>query len=145
MHVDYCTFCIYLSLFFSPVADVSITQMLGIFTNEKLLTNIEHQCISAMCPVSQKQKKYAFVVLFLWPHCVFSFAESQDSGYLYFCFRWLLIRFKRELSFQDVLRLWEVSSVFDLELCTAITRYTVCTVWQFLILIMWRPFKKAHV
>lgn len=35
-------------------------------------------------------------------------AESQDSGYLYFCFRWLLIRFKRELSFQDVLRLWEV-------------------------------------
>lgn len=37
-----------------------------------------------------------------------SSAESQDSGYLYFCFRWLLIRFKRELSFQDVLRLWEV-------------------------------------
>ena len=36
-------------------------------------------------------------------------SESQDSGYLYFCFRWLLIRFKRELSFQDVLRLWEVS------------------------------------
>lgn len=36
--------------------------------------------------------------------------ESQDSGYLYFCFRWLLIRFKRELSFMDVLRLWEVSS-----------------------------------
>uniref|UniRef100_A0A8C7KLD8 TBC1 domain family member 15 n=1 Tax=Oncorhynchus kisutch TaxID=8019 RepID=A0A8C7KLD8_ONCKI len=34
--------------------------------------------------------------------------ESQDSGYLYFCFRWLLIRFKRELSYPDVLRLWEV-------------------------------------
>lgn len=39
-------------------------------------------------------------------------AESQDSGYLYFCFRWLLIRFKREFSFQDVLRLWEVSLLF---------------------------------
>uniref|UniRef100_A0A8D3D8E1 TBC1 domain family member 15 n=1 Tax=Scophthalmus maximus TaxID=52904 RepID=A0A8D3D8E1_SCOMX len=37
-----------------------------------------------------------------------NYLESQDSGYLYFCFRWLLIRFKRELSFQDVLRLWEV-------------------------------------
>uniref|UniRef100_A0AAY5KCM9 Rab-GAP TBC domain-containing protein n=1 Tax=Esox lucius TaxID=8010 RepID=A0AAY5KCM9_ESOLU len=35
-------------------------------------------------------------------------AESQDSGYLYFCFRWLLIRFKRELRYPDVLRLWEV-------------------------------------
>lgn len=29
---------------------------------------------------------------------------------MYFCFRWLLIRFKRELSFMDVLRLWEVRS-----------------------------------
>lgn len=28
---------------------------------------------------------------------------------MYFCFRWLLIRFKRELGFMDVLRLWEVS------------------------------------
>ncbi|XP_077194944.1 TBC1 domain family member 15 [Paroedura picta] len=37
-----------------------------------------------------------------------SYLESQDSGYLYFCFRWLLIRFKREFSFQDTLRLWEV-------------------------------------
>ncbi|XP_062318660.1 TBC1 domain family member 15 [Osmerus eperlanus] len=37
-----------------------------------------------------------------------TYLEAQDSGYLYFCFRWLLIRFKRELSFQDVLRLWEV-------------------------------------
>ncbi|XP_031414224.1 TBC1 domain family member 15 isoform X2 [Clupea harengus] len=36
------------------------------------------------------------------------YLELQDSGYLYFCFRWLLIRFKRELSFHDVLRLWEV-------------------------------------
>ncbi|ROL43328.1 TBC1 domain family member 15 [Anabarilius grahami] len=37
-----------------------------------------------------------------------NYLEAQDSGYLYFCFRWLLIRFKRELNFQDVLRLWEV-------------------------------------
>uniref|UniRef100_A0A3B3WTH9 TBC1 domain family member 15 n=1 Tax=Poecilia mexicana TaxID=48701 RepID=A0A3B3WTH9_9TELE len=37
-----------------------------------------------------------------------NYLESQESGYLYFCFRWLLIRFKRELIFSDVLRLWEV-------------------------------------
>lgn len=34
--------------------------------------------------------------------------DSQDSGSLCFCFRWLLIWFKREFPFQDVLRLWEV-------------------------------------
>lgn len=37
-----------------------------------------------------------------------NYLGAQDSGHLYFCFRWLLIRFKRELSFPDVLRLWEV-------------------------------------
>uniref|UniRef100_A0A2K6EII8 Rab-GAP TBC domain-containing protein n=1 Tax=Propithecus coquereli TaxID=379532 RepID=A0A2K6EII8_PROCO len=37
-----------------------------------------------------------------------SYLESQDSGYLYFCFRWLLIRFKREFHFLDNLQLREV-------------------------------------
>ncbi|NP_001372780.1 TBC1 domain family member 15 isoform 7 [Homo sapiens] len=55
-----------------------------------------------------------------------SYLESQDSGYLYFCFRWLLIRFKREFSFLDILRLWEVMwtelpcTNFHLLLCCAI-------------------------
>ncbi|CAB1457466.1 unnamed protein product [Pleuronectes platessa] len=35
-------------------------------------------------------------------------ADSQDSGSLCFCFRWLLIWFKREFSFEDILTLWEV-------------------------------------
>uniref|UniRef100_A0A8D0PSE1 Rab-GAP TBC domain-containing protein n=1 Tax=Sus scrofa TaxID=9823 RepID=A0A8D0PSE1_PIG len=34
--------------------------------------------------------------------------DAQDSGSLCFCFRWLLIWFKREFPFPDVLRLWEV-------------------------------------
>uniref|UniRef100_A0A674NEI4 TBC1 domain family member 15 n=1 Tax=Takifugu rubripes TaxID=31033 RepID=A0A674NEI4_TAKRU len=36
------------------------------------------------------------------------FLDSQDSGSLCFCFRWLLIWFKREFSFEDILLLWEV-------------------------------------
>ena len=35
---------------------------------------------------------------------IFSF---QESGNLYFCFRWLLIWFKREFSFPDTCSLWE--------------------------------------
>ncbi|XP_042323781.1 TBC1 domain family member 15 [Sceloporus undulatus] len=55
-----------------------------------------------------------------------SYLESQDSGYLYFCFRWLLIRFKREFNFQGILRLWEVMWTdlpcqnFHLLICCAI-------------------------
>uniref|UniRef100_A0A0L8GZX2 TBC1 domain family member 15 n=1 Tax=Octopus bimaculoides TaxID=37653 RepID=A0A0L8GZX2_OCTBM len=37
-----------------------------------------------------------------------SYLESHDSGNFYFCFRWLLIVFKREFSFPDIQRLWEV-------------------------------------
>lgn len=36
------------------------------------------------------------------------FLDSRESGNLSFCFRWLLIWFKREFSFQDILFLWEV-------------------------------------
>jgi hypothetical protein len=35
-------------------------------------------------------------------------SESHESGNFYFCFRWILIHFKREFSFADAQRLWEV-------------------------------------
>ncbi|XP_063886711.1 TBC1 domain family member 15-like isoform X3 [Scylla paramamosain] len=37
-----------------------------------------------------------------------SYLEVRDSANFYFCFRWLLVRFKRELSYANTLRLWEV-------------------------------------
>ncbi|XP_076811417.1 TBC1 domain family member 15-like [Clavelina lepadiformis] len=33
---------------------------------------------------------------------------EKDSKNLYFCFRWLLLRFKREFSFENIQTLWEV-------------------------------------
>ncbi|CAG0901162.1 unnamed protein product, partial [Darwinula stevensoni] len=36
------------------------------------------------------------------------YLEKMGSGNMYFCFRWLLIWFKREFEFPDVQRLWEV-------------------------------------
>ncbi|XP_067408259.1 TBC1 domain family member 17 isoform X2 [Emydura macquarii macquarii] len=36
------------------------------------------------------------------------FLDSKESGSLCFCFRWLLIWFKREFAFTEVLQLWEV-------------------------------------
>lgn len=55
-----------------------------------------------------------------------SYLESHDSGNFYFCFRWILILFKREFSFPDVQRLWEVlwtdrpCQNFHLIICLAI-------------------------
>lgn len=39
------------------------------------------------------------------------FSESHDSGNFYFCFRWILILFKREFHFHEIQRLWEVSLI----------------------------------
>lgn len=39
---------------------------------------------------------------------LYSHLEKVDGLNLFFCFRWILIAFKREFSFDDVLKLWEV-------------------------------------
>ncbi|XP_014664180.1 PREDICTED: TBC1 domain family member 15-like [Priapulus caudatus] len=57
---------------------------------------------------------------------LFTYLESNDSGNLYFCFRWVLIIFKREFIFADIMRLWEVlwtdlpCENFHLLICLAI-------------------------
>lgn len=37
-----------------------------------------------------------------------NYLDRHDSGNMFFCFRWLLVWFKRELSQEDVMRLWEI-------------------------------------
>ncbi|XP_046581364.1 TBC1 domain family member 15-like isoform X1 [Haliotis rubra] len=37
-----------------------------------------------------------------------NYLEGHDSGNFYFCFRWILIVFKREFHFHEIQRLWEV-------------------------------------
>jgi hypothetical protein len=55
-----------------------------------------------------------------------AYLEKHDSGNMFFCFRWLLVLFKREFSLQDIARLWEVLWTdlpcpnFHLLLCVAI-------------------------
>ncbi|XP_070579778.1 TBC1 domain family member 15-like [Ptychodera flava] len=57
---------------------------------------------------------------------LYNYLESKDSSNLYFCFRWLLIKFKREFTFADIMRLWEVMWTglpcpnFHLLICLAI-------------------------
>uniref|UniRef100_A0A7E4UXG6 TBC1 domain family member 15 n=1 Tax=Panagrellus redivivus TaxID=6233 RepID=A0A7E4UXG6_PANRE len=37
-----------------------------------------------------------------------NYLESHDSIHMYFCFRWILVAFKREFGFDDIMHLWEV-------------------------------------
>jgi hypothetical protein len=55
-----------------------------------------------------------------------NFLDDHESGNLFFMFRWILIRFKREFSVEEVYMLWEVlwsqhlSPKFHLFVCVAI-------------------------
>ncbi|KAI4464041.1 tbc1 domain family member gtpase-activating protein [Holotrichia oblita] len=55
-----------------------------------------------------------------------TYLDNHDSGNMFFCFRWLLVWFKRELSQEDVMKLWEVlwtglpCQNFHLLICLAI-------------------------
>lgn len=52
--------------------------------------------------------------------------KKMDSSNMYFCFRWLLVLFKREFVYSDIMRLWEVlwtdipCANFHLLICVAI-------------------------
>ncbi|XP_046400204.1 TBC1 domain family member 17 isoform X2 [Ischnura elegans] len=54
------------------------------------------------------------------------YLEKKEADNLFFCFRWLLILFKREFSYQDIMTLWEVlwtdlpGPNFHLFICLAI-------------------------
>ncbi|KAJ1526930.1 hypothetical protein ONE63_008478 [Megalurothrips usitatus] len=37
-----------------------------------------------------------------------NYLDQHESGNMFFCFRWLLVLFKREFSQEDIMRLWEV-------------------------------------
>eukprot|EP00271_Cylindrocystis_brebissonii_P004040 TRINITY_DN15400_c0_g1_i1.p1 TRINITY_DN15400_c0_g1~~TRINITY_DN15400_c0_g1_i1.p1 ORF type:complete len:900 (-),score=212.27 TRINITY_DN15400_c0_g1_i1:760-3459(-) len=57
-----------------------------------------------------------------------AYLRSQDCLNYYFCFRWLLIQFKREFPYETVLRLWEIlwtrhlSDHFHLYICVALLK-----------------------
>uniref|UniRef100_A0A4W3GGI5 TBC1 domain family member 15 n=1 Tax=Callorhinchus milii TaxID=7868 RepID=A0A4W3GGI5_CALMI len=88
---------------------------------EQMHCNFEEQMQGMKTELVQLSTLLKLLDLGFW-----NYLESQESGYLYFCFRWLLIRFKRELTFQDTLRLWEVlwtglpCQNFHLLICCAI-------------------------
>lgn len=54
------------------------------------------------------------------------YLNKHDSGNMFFCFRWLLVLFKREFNAVDIMKLWEIlwtdlpCKNFHLLLCAAI-------------------------
>jgi len=66
----------------------------------------------------------------------FNYLDCKESGNLFFCFRWLLINFKREFNYSDTMQLWEVlwtkkpCKNFHLLLCVALLEFEKNTIME---------------
>lgn len=67
----------------------TLQQLIGVMDPE-LYTHLGMSCLTSAQEVGSRS------------------AERTDSLNLFFCFRWILINFKREFKFEDVIKLWEV-------------------------------------
>lgn len=48
-------------------------------------------------------------MLFLFPFFLNLFVGEKECSNMYFAFRWLIVDFKREFNFVDLMILWEVT------------------------------------
>jgi len=75
--------------------------------------------------MKQQLSNLAQLVKYLYPHFA-TYLEQQHSDNLYFCFRWVIISFKRDFSNNDLMTLWEacwtqnLTPHFKLFICLAI-------------------------
>ncbi|XP_063359531.1 TBC1 domain family member 15 isoform X4 [Cydia amplana] len=88
---------------------------------ERIVSNFD----MAQAGKKQQLRQLQQLLTFCSPELAQHLAQ-KDSGNMYFCFRWLLVWFKREFSFRDIMRLWEVlwtglpCANFHLLICVAI-------------------------
>lgn len=82
--------------------------------------------------MKQQLHQLARLISFGCPRLYYYLKETSSDN-MYFCFRWLLVWFKREFSHADVLRLWEVMWTglpcinFQLLVCVAILELQMAT------------------
>jgi len=75
--------------------------------------------------MKQQLSNLSQLVKYLYPHFA-TYLEQQHSDNLYFCFRWVIISFKRDFSNNDLMTLWEacwtqnLTPHFKLFICLAI-------------------------
>ncbi|CAI5440754.1 unnamed protein product [Caenorhabditis angaria] len=90
------------------------------------LMNITHRNFEKdQAYIKQQMNQLRDLVMIVNPRLA-NYLESHQSDDMYFCFRWVLVWFKREFSFLDTCKLWEVlwtgqpCASFLLLICVAI-------------------------
>lgn len=109
----------------SPLYYVIRDEPLTFWAFARFMEFMERNFVSDLSGMKDQMLTLMELVQFMMP-ALYEHLEKCDSGNLFFFFRMLLVWFKRELSFDDTMRLWEVlwtnyySSQFVLFFCLAI-------------------------
>ncbi|QPG72943.1 hypothetical protein FOA43_000247 [Brettanomyces nanus] len=109
----------------SPLYYVIRDEPLSFWAFARFMEIMERNFVTDLSGMKDQMLALTELVQFMMPS-LYQHLDECDSGNLFFFFRMLLVWFKRELTFEDTLRLWEVlwtdfySSQFVLFVCLAI-------------------------
>ncbi|XP_048473661.1 TBC1 domain family member 17 isoform X1 [Rhincodon typus] len=110
------TYCMYnfdlgyvqgMSDLLSPILYVTLNEVDSFWCFTDFMEQVHRNFEESQESMKEQLEKLALLLRIL-DSALCDFLDSRESGNLCFCFRWLLIWFKREFSFPDILRLWEV-------------------------------------
>ncbi|KAH1180947.1 hypothetical protein KIL84_001881 [Mauremys mutica] len=116
LHDVLMTYCVYnfdlgyvqgMSDLLSPILYVTQNEVDAFWCFAGFMELVHHNFEESQESMKRQLAQLALLLRVLDPPLC-DFLDSKESGSLCFCFRWLLIWFKREFAFEDVLQLWEV-------------------------------------
>jgi TBC1 domain family member 15 len=90
----------------SPILSIVLDEAQSFWCFANLMEKMHVNFLVNSRGMDEQLKDLNALVKFLNPQ-FYQYLEEKESTNFYFCFRWILILFKREFSFDDIKRLWE--------------------------------------
>lgn len=110
------TYCMYnfdlgyvqgMSDLLSPLLEVLENEVDAFWCFVGYMNQVHHNFEKNQAGMKRQLGDLRILLQFLEPELL-DHLDEKESANLYFCFRWLLIHFKREFSYEDIQPLWEV-------------------------------------
>ncbi|KAJ3196461.1 GTPase activating protein [Irineochytrium annulatum] len=92
----------------APVLAVMQDEVEGFWTFAEYMEVMKYNFYRDQSGMRKQLHRLELLIKFVDPP-LYAHLEHVDSINLFCCFRWLLVSFKREFEFSDILRLWEVT------------------------------------
>ncbi|KAI7905898.1 rab-GTPase-TBC domain-containing protein [Cokeromyces recurvatus] len=91
----------------APLFVVMGNEAMAFWTFSALMDRVQSNFFIDQSGMHRQLKTLNALIQFMDPN-LYRRLEETESSNLFFCFRWLLVCFKREFEWEDVIRLWEV-------------------------------------